>query len=252
MKSLLVISLTLLSIITKGQSVRNKQPTDSAYTIPMITVSYARQFTGSDMANRFGANNNVGGSFIVKTKNNWIYGFKGNFLWGGKVKEPDILANIRTSGGYVIDDQGKLTTVYLGQRGSSFFFLGGRMFNVFAPNKNSGILLYGGIGTLQHKISIKFQDNISALSDEHKKGYDRLSLGYAFNGFIGYLYLSKNRLFNFFGGFDFTQAWTKSLRKFNFDTRLPDTSTYSDLLYGFRIGWIIRFNKRQEGSFYYN
>ena len=125
------------------------------------------------------------------------------------------------------------------------------MINKFAPNKNSGILFYGGVGMLQHKISIKFQDDIVALTDEHKKGYDRFSYGYAVNGFLGYLFLSKNRLLNFFGGFDYTHAWTKNLRKYNYDTQETDNKIHTDILYGIKVGWIIRLNKRQAEEFYY-
>lgn len=229
-----------------------KEIKDTAFTVPMITASYAVQFTASDMADRFGWNNNIGGSFAVKTKKGWYYGFKGNFLWGADVKEKGLLKALETSEGLVINTDGTPTKVFLDQRGSSFFVTGGRLFNVFAPNKNSGILVYGGLGMLQHKISIKFSDEIRSLTDEHKKGYDRFSVGFAVNAFAGYLFLSKNRLLNFFGGIDVTQGWTESLRKFNFDTGLPDNEVHSDFLYGIRIGWIIRLNKRTQGEFYYN
>lgn len=253
MKQTLFISFLLVSFIGKSQFViEKKEIPDSAYTIPMFTVSYAYQWTASDMAKRFGSNSNLGGSITVKTKKNWIYGFKGNFIWGANVKEPNILGDLYTDDGSVIDNDGRLTDIHLGQRGSSFFLLGGKMFNVWAPNLNSGILVYGGLGMLQHKISIKFQDDIASLTDEHKKGYDRFSVGYAANGFIGYLYLSKNRLINFFGGFDYTIGWTKSLRKYNFDTREVDDTRHTNILYGLRLGWIIRLNKRTNQEYYYH
>ncbi|PCJ28392.1 MAG: hypothetical protein COA97_01840 [Flavobacteriales bacterium] len=254
MKQLSIIFLIVISTstYTKGQFVfEKKEIKDTAFTIPMFNVSYAYQWAASDMANRFGSNHSVGGSFLVKTKKNWLYGFKGNFIWGGEVVEPDVLTNIRTSDGSVIDNEGRLTDVYLGQRGSSFFLIGGRMVNKLAPNKNSGFLFYGGIGMLQHKISIKFQDDVASLTDELKKGYDRYSLGYALNGFVGYLYMSKNRLLNFFGGFDYTHAWTKSLRKYNYDTQETDTKLNTNILYGVRVGWILRLNKRQSQEYYY-
>ncbi len=248
----ILILLSLSGFFIKAQFVMEKKEIqDSAFTITMINVSYAYQWTASEMADRFGGNSNIGGSFIVKTKTKWIYGLKGNFIWGGRVNEPGILTDIRTSDGSVIDNEGRLTDIHLGERGSSFFLIGGRMINRFAPNKNSGILVYGGAGFLQHKISIKFQDNIASLTDEHKKGYDRFSFGYALNGFVGYLFMSKNRLLNFFGGFDYTHGWTKSLRKFNFDTRESDTKTRTNILYGIRVGWIIRLNKRQSQEYYY-
>lgn len=250
---LLILSTLLFNGLVKGQFVIEKKAIqDTAFTIPMINISYAKQWSSSDLANRFGPNNNIGLSFIMKTKNKWIYGVKGSFLWGGEVKDQSILNGILTSDNVVIDDEGRETTIFLGQRGSSAFLLGGRFFNVLAPNKNSGIIAYAGAGFLQHKISIKFKDDITALTDDYKKGYDRYSSGFALNGFVGYLFLSKNRLLNFFGGFDYTYGKTKSLRKYNYATNLPDTETYTDVLYGIRLGWIIRLNKRQADNFYYN
>ena len=245
--------LFLSSLFSQAQFVLEKQEIqDSAYTIPMITVSYAYQFTASDMASRFGPNSNIGGSFAIKTKSNWYYGFNGSFIFGGKVNEPNLLSAIQTSDGTVIDNEGILTDVYLGERGSSFFLIGGRLINKFTPNKNSGILVYAGFGMLQHKISIKFQGNVPSLTDEHKKGYDRFSVGHAANGFVGYLFLSKNRLLNFFGGFDYTVGWTKNWRKYNYDTQKLDEGTHTNVLYGVRVGWIIRLNRRQQQDFYFN
>ena len=251
--SLLISLFFLLNGIASGQFVIQKpEVQDSAYTIPMINVSFAKQWPSVDLANKFGPNNNIGASFIVKSKTNWVYGIKGSFLWGGKIQDQSILNGIKTIDDVVIDDEGRETTIFLGQRGSSGFALGGRFFNILAPNKNSGIVTYIGVGFLQHKISIKFKDEIISLTDEHKKGYDRYSLGYAFNGYVGYLFLSKNRLLNFFGGFDYTYGKTKSLRKYNYDTNLPDNKVNTDVLYGIRLGWIIRLNKRQADNFYYN
>jgi hypothetical protein len=253
MKHILFSILFLSCFLSKAQFVIEKPETkDTAYTIPMITASYAHQWSASDMANRFGHNNNLGGSFMVKTSKNWLYGFKGNFLWGGNVNDHSVLSNLKNGDGEVIDNEGRLTHVNLGQRGSSFFLFGGKMINKLAPNKNSGFIFYGGLGMLQHKVSIKFQDDVSSLTDEHKKGYDRFSMGYAVNGFAGYLFLSKNRLLNFFGGFDYTYGVTKSWRGYNYDTQETDTKSYTNILYGARIGWIIRLNKRQTSDYYYN
>jgi hypothetical protein len=266
MKHFLLSILFLSCVIVKAQFVpEKKEIQDSAYTIPMFSISYAYQWTASEMADRFGSNSNIGGSFTVKTKSNWYYGVKGNFIWGGHVKDNTILDGIGSreavydnDGNYdgeeilVIDNEGRPTSIHLGERGSSFFLIGGRMVNKLSPNKNSGILFYTGFGILQHKISIKFKDDISSLSDEHKKGYDRFSLGYAINGFVGYLFMNKDRSINFFGGFDYTQGWTKSLREYNFDTQETDTKTHKNILYGFRVGFIIRLNKRSTQEYYYN
>ena len=253
MKKLLFAILFLSSFIAEAQFViEKKEIQDSSYTIPLLTASYAYQWVGAEMADRFGSNSNIGASFIVKTKKNWIYGLKGNFIFGGDVTDSKILTNITDANGELIDNNGQLTKIHLGQRGSSFFLIGGKMINILASNKNSGFLFYGGFGMLQHKVSIKFQGDVSALTDDHKKGYDRFSLGYAVNGFAGYLFLSKNRLLNFFGGFDYTIGWTKSLRKYNYDTQELDTKKNTNTLYGVRLGWIIRLNKREAQDYYYH
>ena len=96
MMKYLPLFIFLSHLTIKAQFVIEKKIIpDSAFTIPMITASYAYQWTAADLADRFGANSNVGGSFAVKTKTNWYYGFKANFIWGGKVNDPTILNNIK-------------------------------------------------------------------------------------------------------------------------------------------------------------
>lgn len=238
--------------ITWSQNKSKNNVLDSAFTIPMITANYGMQWPGADMKETFGMNSQLGGTFAIKNKKQWFYGITGNFLWGRNVNKTDILNHLKTSEGYIIDNEGRLTQIYFEERGSSFFLIGGKVFNVLTQNNNSGILVYGGVGTLHHKIRIAFKDDINLLTEEYKKGYDRLSFGYALNAFIGYMHLSKNRFLNFYGGFDFTQGWTNNLRKFNYDTRQEDTKTYSDMLYGFKVGWIIRLNKRTQQEYYYD
>ena len=58
--------LFLSSLFTKAQFIENKKEIqDTAFTIPMITVSYAFQWSGSEMADRFGNNNNIGVRFYI-------------------------------------------------------------------------------------------------------------------------------------------------------------------------------------------
>ena len=225
---------------------------DSAFTIPMITANYGIMWKAGDIADRFGRNYSAGGSFAIKNKKHWYYGIKGNFNWGSNVNETTIVDNLKTSEGLVIDDEGRLTYIYLEERGTSFFLTFGKLFNVLAKNNNSGVLVYGGLGTLHHKIRIAFKDKIQSLSDEYKKGYDRLSFGYAANGFLGYMHLSKNRFINFYGGIDLVYGQTQSLRKFNYDTQKADTDYQSNIMYGFNVGWIIRLNKRTKDEYYYD
>lgn len=246
---LFFISIFTTCVLSFGQE--NKTKTDTAYGVPMIKASYAFQWPGGEMGKRFGFNSNVGGQFAYKTANNWYFGLKGNFIWGNQVKEDSILDAIKTVEGNVIDKDGRLTTIYLEERGFSGFLVGGRVFNQLGVNKNSGLLVYGGVGFLQHKIRIAYKDEITNLDKEYKKGYDRLSNGVAVNGFVGYIFLSQKRLINFFAGADFTQGWTVNRRGFNYDTMQHDTATKKDFITGIRLGWIIPIGKRATEEFYY-
>lgn len=247
-----LISVLFLALPLMAQFNPKPEVKDSAFTIPMIKVSYAHQWKGGDVAERFGNNNNVGGSFAIKTKKQWYFGFKGNFIWGNNVNETNFVNNLKTEDGYVIDNEGRLTLIFFEERGSSLFLKGGKLFNVLTNNSNSGILVYGGAGVMHNKIRIAFKDEVNSLTEELKKGYDRLSFGYALNGFAGYMHLSKNRFVNFFAGVDLTYGWTKSLRKYNYDTQEVDNRTYSNMLLGLRAGWIIRLNKRTQQEYYYD
>lgn len=228
-----------------------KENHDSTYTVPLIIFNYTAQWPEGDLKNRFGFNSSIGGGFNYKLASNWYFGINGSFLWGRNVKENGILDALKTSEGYIIDKEGRPSTVYLEERGFNIFGNFGRLFNQVGLNKSSGILTYVGAGFMQHKIRIHYKDEITNLEDNYKKGYDRLSNGPAFNGFFGYLFMSNNRLINFYLGLDYITAFTKNRREFNYDTRSFDTKTYNDQLIGLKFGWIIPLNKRRSQEFYY-
>ena len=121
------------------------------------------------------------------------------------------------------------------------------------PNKNSGLLLMGGLGFLQHRIRIENLDNrVPNLNDDYVKGYDRLSNGFAAHQFIGYMHLSNSRRLNFYVGFELNQAWTQNRRGYNFDKQQVDKEKRLDLLYGIKVGWILPlYPKGAQKYFYY-
>jgi hypothetical protein len=51
--------------------------------------------------------------------------------------------------------------------------------------------------------------------------------------------VSRDRTFNFFAGFEFTEGFTQNRRGFNFDTMQRDDLKRRDILYGVRVGWSI-------------
>ena len=228
---------------------------DTSMNVPMIYASYAYQIPGGDMADRFGNNSVISGGFMLKSATNWLYGADFSFLFGNKVKiSEEIMQNLKTELGYIIDDGGSYAEYSLFERGYYISARFGKLISVLTPNPNSGFIVMGSAGYLQHKIRIEVLDNsVPQLNDDYKKGYDRLTGGFGINEFIGYMYLSNNNLLNFYGGIEFNQAWTKPLREVNFDTRLPDEhQNRFDSSFGFRIGWMIPFFKRMPEKYYYN
>jgi hypothetical protein len=224
---------------------------DSIIATPMIYGSFAQQFPGGDLKHRFGTNSYIGGGFLQKTKKNWMYGIDFNFLFGGVVKERDMFRHIDTQSGDLIDQNGALAEIRIFQRGYFPSIRFGRMFPGFGPNPNSGFFVLGGVGFLQHKIRIENIGNSAPqVYGEYKKGYDRLTNGLATSQFVGYMFLSNNRLLNFFGGVEFVQAFTQN-RRFNYDTMDHDLTQRLDLLTGVKVGWVFPLYKKVPLKYYY-
>jgi hypothetical protein len=110
-----------------------------------------------------------------------------------------------------------------------------------------------GVGFVSHRMDVVVQDNTALqVSEDYGKGYDRLTTGVGLNQFIGYMYLGDSRIWNFYAGLDFSQAWTKNRRDMNFDTREKDNSQHFDTFFGFKVGWVIPLYKRASTTYYYN
>lgn len=246
----LIILLFSISHFCKAQS-------DSAIAVPIVGISVGGQLPAFDLAKRFGPNLSAGALFMYKTKRNWVFGFETNYMFGKNVKE-DVLKQLKVDFGEqqgmgIIDNEGYYADIRITERGLGSSFFAGKVFNFLSANPNSGLMINLGIGYIQHKINLHDgQQKNASINGTLKYGYDRLTNGIALNQFLGYLFLSENRLLNFYFGFEATQAFTKSVRKFNYDTGLPDTQRRLDGLFGLRFGWILPLYKKKPNDFYYN
>ena len=222
----------------------------------MFYADYSYQLPGGDLAKLFGGNSSIGGGFQYKLRSNWIIGAEGNYLFGGTVKNSDSLTKmISTSDGLVIDANGYLASISFYERGYSIFGKFGKIFPFYptlAPNRNCGITVMLGGGYIQDRIRIHNPDgNAPQVENDYGKGYDRLNSGIAVNASLGYLFMSNTRLFNFYVGFEFTQAWTKSQRAYDFDRMAYDNTRYSSQFYGFKVSWFVPVYARKPKDFYY-
>jgi hypothetical protein len=226
---------------------------DSSLFVPMVKLSYAAQVPSGDLSDRFGASSAVALNFSIKTRRNLYFGIDGSFIFGNKIKEDGILDSINTSSGFVINQNGNPALIRLFERGYTLSLHFGKLFRLWPHNKNSGLLVYAGPTYFMHKIKIDDVGRQTAeLTKAYLKGYDRLTSGFGFHEFIGYVFLGNNRMLNFFGGFDLTQAFTKSQRSYDFDLMKADTKRRIDMLSGIRIGWILPLYKGTPQQYYYN
>lgn len=246
------ILLLLLIFVTITGVTAQVNIKDSVIRTTILLPSFSYLSPGGNLADRYYSSSGIGGTFLLKTAKNWAFGVEGTFLFRDSVKETTIFDSITTSSGYLIDGNGTLADVRLLERG---FYLGskiGKLFPVWGPNPNSGILFCGGLGFLQHKIRIENPGNVTPqIKDEYKKGYDRLCNGLAANESVGYLYMGNSRLVSFYAGLEFYQGWTQSRRSYDFDKMSKDETKRFDSMWGIKVSWVIPLYRRPLQKFYY-
>ncbi len=209
----------------------------------LLDFSYAVQWPGGDLADRFGQHFSAGLSAEwIAEKSNWIIGLDGHFIFGQKVKT-DVLAHLRTPEGLIYGNDKTPADIQLRQRG---LYLGAKIGKILwtaREEPRSGLKITMGAGFLQHKIRIQDDPSrqVPQLSQGYKKGYDRLTNGWALSQFIGYQKLANDKRLNFFIGIESMQAFTAGRRSINFDTREQDTDSRIDLSFGLRVGWVLPF-----------
>lgn len=222
----------------------------------LFGATYSYQFPGADTKILYGNNSTVGASITYKTNKNWLWSLNGNFIFGDKINATrnDILGIILDNHGELITGDGIYGSYVLFQRGANIQAKVGKVFSVLSPNPNCGFFINGGLGYLFNRVRIEFSSNASTppnLDDDYRYGYDRMRGGLAYSGEFGYIFMSNSRVLNFSLSFEFTQAHTKSLRKWDFNLMGPDLKSYIDRYYGIRFVIYIPTYKRMPAEYYY-
>jgi len=246
MKKILIIVCIVFVKLISSQSDSN------AIAVPLIGVHFGGALPFADMGKRYGANLNAGFNFMYKTRKNILFGIDANYGFGRNIKD-DVLKNLKTADGYVIDNSGYPADIRMSERVITITLHVGKLLPLGSPNPNSGLLLDAGLGYMQHKVHfVDINQQIASIKGDLRNGLDRLTNGICASQFIGYMYLSDNRYFNFYTGVEAFEGITKSVRKFNYDTGLPDTKSRLDILLGLRIGWILPLYSRTPKNYFYN
>ncbi len=215
----------------------------------LVNLLFGAHLPGGDLADRFGADGNFGGGLEWITKNNFLLGAEGHYLFGNEVKE-DPLTILRTPEGHVIGNDQFVATILLRERG---YYIGGLLGKLFTVGqKRSGIRFTLGAGMLYHKIRVLDDtQSVGALTGDYAKGYDRLTGGIALNQFIGWQHLAANRRAIWFVGLEFNLGFTKNLRDWDFSEMRKIEGNRTALRFGIRIGWTLPFYTGSENITYY-
>ena len=246
----LFIAFLFSAILAQGQA----NVRDSVIKTPLIYGTFGFNMLGGDIAEMYGPSSTIGAGAGYKSKKNIYFGVEYNYLFGGKVQNGDeIIADILTSDGQIIGQSGEYAIFQYYQRGHIIWAQVGKIFPVWSHNPNSGLMVKLGVGFTQHRMDVSVQENTALqLKDDYKLGYDRLTRGIGLNQAIGYMFIGSSRIWNFYGGLDFSQSWSKNVRDVNFDTRVKDDTQHLDLYFGFKIAWVIPIYRSAPADFYYN
>lgn len=249
MKRLSLLMAFLLSVpaLSNAQgSIR-----DSSISMTLVIPSYAIQLPFGDLKSRFGPNSNIGMNVIYKHKTNWFLEAQGSFIFGSNVEQPGLFSNIVTSQGDIIGTDGKFADVRVFERGYCITLGGGKIWSSSKPNPNCGFFVSAGAGYMRHKIKVEDKtDVVPAVQDDYAKGYDRATSGFCLRQSAGYQYISNRKLFNFYAAIEGVEGFTRGRRTINFDEEKGDTSSRTDVLIGFRIGWILPIYRSAPEKYY--
>jgi hypothetical protein len=243
--------LVMLVLLGENAFSQRKTVKDSVYHVLIVGLHFEGQLPGGDMANRYGYSMGVGLPVLYKTGKNILFGIEGNYFFGTQVRER-IMTNLYTPDNTITDVNGNPAAIRLNERGFTVYGMGGCVINKLGHNKNSGVMVLGGLGYMQHKINIyDVGRNLPQVHGDLAKGYDRLTGGFACNQFLGYMYISQNKIANFYFGFEIQEAFTNGLRGYQYDLMASDNKPRLDLLYGLRFGWLLPLYKKAPKEFYY-
>lgn len=238
-----------------GLTVHAQRDVSKPISTPYIGIHYGPNWTGGDLAERYGFTNSLGTHSGYKTERNWIYGVDANFFFGNDVKIEGLIQNIRDSHGQVINTSGTPSVVLLYNRGFNVNASVSKIIPIWSPNPNSGIMIQLTAGYVWHKLRIESQeDEIPQLQGDYLQGYDRLTTGLSTSQFLGYNFMADRGILNFYGGVYFQQGFTKNQRDIFLDH--PNEPANKDLriehMLGLRFGWLIPIYKREVKDYYFN
>jgi hypothetical protein len=248
----LLLSL-LLAFVAIPLSAQDLTGTKNADKAIILFLGYGPISSAGDLTERFGNGFSIDGGLTLMSRGSSLeFGFRAQFGFGTDVKQ-DILANLRTTEGFLIGNQREPADINLRQRQ---LFLGPTVGYTFKIGKNerAGLHVKTTVGYYYHRIKIQRDvvQGVSQLNEEYLPGYDRLAGGLGIHQFVGYQQLAANGTLNFYVGAEVLAGFTKNLRIFDIPTGLPpSTEGRLDMVLGLKAGIILPFYVGEGRQIFY-
>lgn len=234
----------------------SKDYVDTAAPMIWLDAHLAYHFPMGELRTMFKNNFAVGPGFTFKTESNWTIGFHFDYMFGANLRDPDYFnGTLANDDGVVIDGNGLVSHGGITAEGR-YWTLGADFGKIIPLDrwKNSGLWLRVGAGYFSHRLRLNDVSNqYPQLDGDYAKGYDKRSSGFALNQFIGYQFLHRNRMLNFYIGLEFYEMWTKPNRNYVFFEGPTEdmTAKFSGLI-GLKVGWNIPlYERKTTTTFYY-
>lgn len=234
----------------------SKDYVDTAAPMIWLDAHLAYHFPAGNLRSMFKNNFAVGPGLTFKTSSNWTIGLHFDYMFGANMRDSAYFnGTLANDDGVVIDGNGLVSPGGITAEGR-YWTIGADIGKIIPVDrwKNSGIWLRIGGGYFSHRLRVDdFSNQYPQLDGNYAKGYDHRSGGFALNQFIGYQFVRKNRMLNFFVGIEIYEIWTKPNRNYVFFEGPTDgmPMKFSSLI-GFKAGWNIPlYERKTTTTFYY-
>lgn len=223
---------------------------DSSVSLFAISFNYTFNLPAADMAIRFGYSSQISSGFMYKFKSNFFIAPHFAFFFSAKVNDSFVLDHIKTSDGYLINNQGTLCPISIEQRGFHSGIQLGYLINFKRPNPNSGIVISAGPVFLQHKLYFDYSNGpVFQIEGAYKKGYDRLTNGIGLIQTIGFQRFGNRGMGNYHFLIYVLEGFTSSRRDFDFYLQHKDDAKRIDMLIGIQTGFDIPILRKSNLDF---
>ena len=234
----------------------SKDYVDTAAPMIWLDAHFAYHFPLGDLRTMFKNNFAVGPGFTFKSASNWTVGFHFDYMFGANMRDSAFFnGTLANDQGIVIDGNGLVSQGGITAEGR-YWTVQSDFGKIIPVNrwKNSGIWLRLGAGYFSHRLRLDdFGNQYPQLEGNYAKGYDRRSGGFVLNQFVGYQFVHKNRMLNFYIGLEFHEMWTKPNRNYVFyEGPTDDMKAKFSGMVGFKAGWNIPlYERKTTTTFYY-